>query len=362
MCADGTPLAEEGRMGPLPPLRRLARVAAIGAVVSTAIACGPAESDDTANSASESLVQLHIQPGVERARQAAKAGAPTADVQRASVHFGNAYWLARLSFLSYSNQADVKTELTKAGFDVSHVHFFENTCTGAFAFYLTGDGYSVLTFRGTEPTWNDWATDLDSWKTGWKGSGFVHTGFLSRFNSIWSADRACGVDEGVGSWLASHHTGGDLYLTGHSMGAALATLALATTQADACGQDSKCTRPPSMPVSALYTFGSPKVGNQDFAHATARMAKGRTPIYRFVNGDDPVTIIPRDLNPTEALLFTDYRHVSNDGEGEEVFQVWMRDKTLEVATWVPHISWNPKDHLSYPAPILFQAHEWNQYH
>lgn len=199
----------------------------------------------------------------------------------------------------------------------------------------------------------------------------MHSGFLRRFHSIWEADHACGVDDGVGSWLAAHHSAdprtgvaasGDLYLTGHSMGAALATLALATTQADVCKTDARCTRAPNIPVSALYTFGSPKVGDQDFAHATARMAKGRTPIFRVVNADDPVTIIPRDLSWQEALFYTDYRHVSNQGEGEEVFQVWTRDKEVEVASFVMHVAWNPKDHLSYVAPLLFQSKAWNQYH
>lgn len=44
-----------------------------------------------------------------------------------------------------------------------------------------------------------------------------------------------------------------LYITGHSMGAAIATLAAIHLQQD------------GMPVESLYTFGCPRVGNQAFA-------------------------------------------------------------------------------------------------
>ena len=256
------------------------------------------------------------------------------------------------------------------GFDASQAHFFSNTCTGAFAFYFTGDGYAVLAFRGTEPNWQDWGTDLNSLKVPWAGSGLVHLGFLNRFDSVWNTDAACGVPEGVNSWLIAHHavdpkTGksadGELYVTGHSLGASLATLALAHTQAGTCGEDAECTHAPMYPISALYTYGSPKVGDQNFAYATALHAKNRTPIYRFVNGDDLVTAVPRDLDPIEALV-SDYRHIGYPGEPEDGFQVWITGQEMVIASFVFHITWSVSYHLGYVATLLFQAKARNEHH
>lgn len=63
-----------------------------------------------------------------------------------------------------------------------------------------------------------------------------------------------------------------LYITGHSLGGALATLATWYISADA--------------LAACYTFGSPRVGDGGL------MNHFRTPIYRIVNGADPVPFVP----------------------------------------------------------------------
>src|SRR5262249_54451343 len=75
-----------------------------------------------------------------------------------------------------------------------------------------------------------------------------------------------------------------VWLTGHSLGAALATLAAARWAA-------------GHRVQGLYTFGSPRVGNAAFA------ATVPGPCYRFVNNNDVVTRLP------PPGLFAGYRHV-----------------------------------------------------
>jgi hypothetical protein len=343
---------------------------AIAIVATSAGACSSSAPDDGDTASEDISVAQHIAGGTERARLAKSNATTSADEQRASVHLGNASWLAQLSFLSYENADTIKARLPAMGFKPTALHFFENTCSGAFAFYFTGDGFSVLVFRGTEPNWNDWSTDLDSHKIPWPGAGLVHTGFLARFLSVWNADATCGVPVGVSTLLADRHTpdvhtgkqkGAELYMTGHSMGAALATLALAATQADVCHGVSSCTDAPNVHTSALYTFGSPKVGNQQFAWQTAALARGRTPIYRFVNAGDVVTVIPRDLDPIEAI-FSDYRHVSLEGDGEEVYKVWTNGQTMDIATFVPYVADSVNDHLGYLAPIAYQAKQRHENH
>jgi pimeloyl-ACP methyl ester carboxylesterase len=64
------------------------------------------------------------------------------------------------------------------------------------------------------------------------------------------------------------------WFTGHSLGGALATLA-----ADRHGDS-----------AAVYTFGSPLVGDDAFAAGFNNRHEGRS--FRYVNGDDLVTRVP----------------------------------------------------------------------
>ena len=227
----------------------------------------------------------------------------------------------------------------------------------------------MLVYRGTLD-WADWGTNFESTKVYWGGPGTVHYGFVSRFHALWDPHPDCGDKDGIAAVLAARHRidprtgkapGGQLYVTGHSMGGALANLTLAHTQAEVCGDDVGCATAPRVDMSALYTFGSPKVGNETFAYATAARARGRTPIYRFVNGDDVVTGIPRDLDPIESVI-SDYRHVGYAGEGEDIFQVWLGDRTMSISSFVLHLLVNKDDHLKYLPPLEFQAKARNEMH
>src|SRR5262249_58747833 len=79
-----------------------------------------------------------------------------------------------------------------------------------------------------------------------------------------------------------------VFFTGHSLGAALATLA--------------AHRYPH--TAGVYTFGSPRVGNHAFvASFNARMAQRS---FRYVNDHDIVAQVPPELL---ALPFGLYAHV-----------------------------------------------------
>ena len=111
----------------------------------------------------------------------------------------------------------------------------------------------------------------------------------------------------MGEFLAKHHQfdgsgvrpvrkGAELYMTGHSVGAALATLAVVKTATETCEKagtwsDDECFRQ-YVPVSGLVTFGSPRVGDRAFGDTFARWMQDRTPIFRFVHGRDAVVSIP----------------------------------------------------------------------
>ena len=154
---------------------------------------------------------------------------------------------------------------------------------------------SVLTFRGTEPNLKNWETDLTTELVPWSGGGRVHRGFAEALSTVWD------------SVLADLKTvtGRCLY-TGHSLGAGLATLAASRRTPD-----------------ALITFGSPRVGDDAFAHSP-----GRSNHHRYANCCDVVTRVPLEAMgyrhtgtlvyldrdgrsvaaPTESLILDDQRH------------------------------------------------------
>ena len=80
-----------------------------------------------------------------------------------------------------------------------------------------------------------------------------------------------------------------LWVTGHSLGGALAILAawlfLRRT----------------VPVHQVYTFGAPMVGNKDVADALNREYAGK--LFRYVNSPDPVPLLPM-----LSLVANDFAH------------------------------------------------------
>ena len=121
----------------------------------------------------------------------------------------------------------------------------------------------VLSFRETEKKLKDWKTDLRIELKEVSGKkGRIHAGFLDAFNAV-STDIQEKVEE---------HAGVPLFITGHSLGGALAIVATRFLRADC--------------LAACYTFGSPRVGDRELSR------EFKTPIYRVVNAADGVPRVP----------------------------------------------------------------------
>lgn len=165
--------------------------------------------------------------------------------------------------------------LAHQGFELVGDPFCNNE-TGAQAFLCrnTKEKFAVLAFRGTEPNLKDIKADIKANLTPVEIGNKtieIHSGYLSQFMSVKGE-----IEAGLKSQKMK---GYQLFITGHSLGGALAITATRFLASDVMG--------------ACYTFGSPPVGTVDFDLDIT------TPIYRIINHVD---IVPRLPNPTMVFV------------------------------------------------------------
>ena len=136
--------------------------------------------------------------------------------------------------------------------------------------------YLVLAFRGTEKKVSDWMTDARCVPTV-VGKAKVHTGFMEAFtkNKDTQGKTVKEVVEGILQCPEAQDKNQKplpLFITGHSLGGALALLATKLVASDVNG--------------ACYTFGGPRIANYEF------FRRIKTPVYRIVNSSDVVPRVP----------------------------------------------------------------------
>jgi triacylglycerol lipase len=173
---------------------------------------------------------------------------------------------ARLSNLAYQNPKEAQKLFKKAGFTDSM--YYGNA--GSNAYVLENETDIVIVCRGTEvKEWNDIKADLSiALVPSRTGIGRVHRGFRTYTDKIW---------EPIKSHVASIKNK-DLWITGHSLGAAMATL-----MARRCVLDISLQVP-----KALFTYGSPRVGDRHYIDEFNTLVTH----HRWVNDGDIVTKVP----------------------------------------------------------------------
>ena len=190
------------------------------------------------------------------------AGAPKSDAALCVELSRLAYCRSEMTFAF--DQAKIKNELGKIGFDAAG--FFESQQikkdggTHCFVAVSNDRKIAAVAFRGTDkddPT--DLGDDIKALKVPWERGGKVHAGFAGALADV-RKDLETAL-QGIACRML---------FTGHSLGAALATLLASLKTPD-----------------ALYTFGSPLVGDPDFV-ATLKNMKN----FRYVDCCDIVTRIP----------------------------------------------------------------------
>jgi len=208
-----------------------------------------------------------------------------------------AFIFSSLSHIAYFNKIKVKSFMKALGAKKTVVYDHKK----AQAFLSIWENKAILTFRGTQPiesisffqkvrikyfltfkinplpiifNHNDILADLNLIPTSFDDINDVdvHSGFLGELDKLWN-NIISDINQEVGDI--------PIWVTGHSLGAAMATLA---------GMRHS--------FESVTTFGEPRVGSNI---NKAFKSKNHN---RYVNGDDPVTTVPPEF------LFN-YKHHGN---------------------------------------------------
>jgi triacylglycerol lipase len=210
------------------------------------------------------------------------------EAHAAALSLTNAQILGQAAAMAYQDKAACEAWAGRSGFTSSTLDFFDNDDTQGFV--VENDEAIIVAFRGTQPNRAmDWFVDAQAIPRPWDhGAGLVHHGFYEALRAVWGVTLPDGRKVLPDRLLNR----GDktVWITGHSLGGALAELCAA-----------QAFFVSNIPIQGVYTFGQPRVGNNTFA-ATVQAALGSR-IFRFVND--------RDIVPRVPLFSTGYCHYGN---------------------------------------------------
>jgi triacylglycerol lipase len=257
----------------------------------------------------------------------------------------NAWWLSEASLLAYAPEEFARPLFEKAGFD--DVWFFSGYSTQCYV--VATRELAIVAFRGTEcdmggepeAFWQflaDLSVDLDIRWVDAQGGGRIHRGFRDGLNEIWTDLRA------RLETLAARECA--LWITGHSLGGALALLAAARIERFS-------------EVQGVYVFGAPRIGDQRFAEGYAPR------IYRFLNNNDLVPHIP----PFPYSDLGELRYIDASGNLHDSISRWRRwmDEiqghiqclTENLGNLKHDMAASLPDGIKDHTPLLYALHIWN---
>ena len=188
----------------------------------------------------------------------------------------NAYWLSWAAVQSYGGDLFKSGKLASVGLTQSR--FFSNKSTGLLGFVAANDDAVVVSYSGTSDlrdVFHDLGFNLRS-DCKYNVPGKVHQGFLAALDRSWPEIYKTILDY-------SDNGRKKVFLSGHSLGAAMSTLSAARLLAA------------GFEVGGAYLFSTPRVGDREFADAFNAQLNNR--VFRFRNNED---IIPRLPPPAEA--------------------------------------------------------------
>ncbi len=160
-----------------------------------------------------------------------------------------------------------------------------------FGFVLSSKNHNIIVFRGTQRT-IEWVLNVNAVyatndrKVASQSYGAIHPGFSAIYSNI--SSQTLEVAKKLNPSVPC-------YISGHSLGAAIATLAAI---------DIAVNIPRLQKQVQLYTYASPRVGDRVFAREHNRVVPNS---YRVVNLADAITLVPFTV-----FFKTEYVHVGEE--------------------------------------------------
>jgi len=195
----------------------------------------------------------------------------------------------------------------------------------------------LLAFRGSSNAFN-WVRNFQVWEVeptvfdDCKGCK-VHSGFFSIWKNVEDEVLRGLRDVGCSPGGSLRHPQDDLvYVTGHSLGAALTHIAMFAL--DSAG----------FRIAKTYSFDGPRVGNKAFAEAFSDAFSRKFPVFRIANHKDPCVQVP----PISWGYFHVEKEVYYNGNGLGDYKVCKEPED-------PTCSGQFGGILNLPGLILFHA-------
>jgi hypothetical protein len=210
--------------------------------------------------------------------------------------------LAKATNLVYSDLSYIKEICVRRWGvqDLENFRYLNNRERDTQAFMFKTKEFVIIAFRGSQEM-QDWRTNartrfekfaiatsmepLEEDTT--PPIGQVHRGFQAAWQSVEE-----GVLKQLDIWGAGRKSDFPIFICGHSLGGALATVAAASL-----------VKRGRKNIQGVYTFGQPRVGDLVFVNEIGRALKGK--VFRFVNNNDIVPRVPPPFlpwNPTHIYI------------------------------------------------------------
>lgn len=219
---------------------------------------------------------------------------------------------AKIARDTYLDPKKATPAFSEYGYSI--VKFFDKNGAQAYLLQKAGDTKEyVLSFRGTQVTQkSDIIADLKSGKNFDLNGTKVHAGFKAEVSKLW---------DDILIELKKLPLFSNLTITGHSLGAAMATIAASRIPTDM-----------KLVIKELITFGSPRVGTKEFVRSLA------VSHFRVINCCDAVTRVPlyiMGFRHHGTIVYLDYNGNARDSAGWRLLwdQILARKRAIEKREW-----------------------------